>query len=360
MNIAIFGSTGSVGRRALDVVRQSGGSLSAIALACHSNVELFAEQIAEFHPRVVAIYKEEFLEPLKKAVEKRQPNSDVIFLSGPQSWEQISGLPDVERILFASSGLTALPAMGKAIAAGKLLAVANKEVLVTDGKRLMENARKTGAQIIPVDSEHSAIFQCLQGEDPESIHKVFLACSGGPFLGYTREQLEKVTPEQALAHPTWKMGKHISIDSATLMNKGFEVIEAMNLFNLKEEQIEIVIHPESIFHSAIQFKDGSIKAQLGAPDMREPISYALHYPHRKATNEPMMSLLDIQKLTFQKPDLELFKGPSIVMEAYRHGPDALKKLILLNEQAVEDFLHEKISFLDIYRTLEETITQHLP
>lgn len=353
--LSIIGSTGCLGRQTLEVVRANSKRFKIFALGTYQNVELLFEQIKEFKPQMVAVFKKSAAKKLQKLLQSQHRfgrNSIPKILVGKAGWEKIASHSKVQKTVFVSSGLTALSSLYKAISARKEITLATKELIVAEGRRIMKLARKNRVTIVPIDSEHSAIFQCLQGENPRDIEKIILTCSGGPFYGKSKEELKNVTPEQALQHPTWKMGPKISIDSATLMNKGFEVIEAQHLFGLSPDQIEIVIHPESIIHSLVVFKDGSIKAQLGAPDMRIPITYALAYPERVQTNWPRLNLTQLQKLTFLKPDFSVLEGPSIASSRVHKGTGISKKLIKKNQESVQKFLQKKIKFLDIYKELK--------
>jgi len=322
-NIAIFGSTGSIGTQTLDVIRKFPDKFRVFGLACYKNAKLLEQQSREFNPEIATTYNEE-------------------------AWINLATSAD--KIVFASSGTTALNALMAAIDARKQILLANKELLVVAGEKIMSRATKN--QIIPIDSEHSAIFQCLQGENPKSIEKIILTCSGGPFYGKNRAELKNVTVKEALQHPVWSMSKKITIDSATLMNKAFEIIEAKHLFGVSAEQIEVVIHPEGIVHSMVQFKDGSIKAQLGTPNMRTPITYALFYPERAETDFPR---LDFTNLSFLKPDFNTFQGPKIAFEAMRRGGNALTAMVTANDEAVQDFLKGKCSFLEIYERIHRAL-----
>lgn len=342
-NICIIGSTGSVGKQALKLLAENPHIGKAYSLACRSNIKLLSSQIAEHRPKATSIFEKDGIKGLISLVNNKQ----------------------ISTVLFASSGTEALPALKTAIKAGKKIALANKELLVVHGKEIMALSRKHHNPIIPVDSEHSAIFQCLEGETLKDIEKIILTCSGGPFYGYTRKQLEKVTLAQALKHPKWNMGSKITIDSATLMNKGFELIEACYLFSLKPEQIEIAIHPECIIHSIVQFKDGSAKAQLSTPDMRHAIAYALSYKktsrqikspsNRTETNLPRLTLKDLSRFTFLPPDLTTFQGPSICINAFNQGDKTLALLEKANNSAVQQFLQNEIKFSEIYDRLNQIV-----
>jgi len=345
-NIAIIGSTGSVGRQTLEVIRNHTDKWAVFALAAYENIDLLEEQIIEFRPQLVAVFDEQ------KAAELEERTKQFSFapkiLTGSQGWIEVGAQAKVDKVLFVSSGVSALPALYESIKSKKEIAIANKEMIVAEGQKIMDLAKENDVTIIPIDSEHSAIFQCLQGESPDAIEKVILTCSGGPFYGKSEKEMENITCEQALNHPTWRMGDKISVDCATLMNKGFEIIEAKHLFGLKEDQIEIVIHPQSIVHSLVQFKDGSVKAQLGLPDMKIPITYALSYPERIQTDWPRMELSALSKLTFIQPEYSFFKGPQLALAALRKGGSAPSKLREANDEAVQKFLAREIGFRDIY------------
>lgn len=361
-NITIIGSTGSIGRQTLEVIEMHPKHFKVFALACYENVELLFEQIQKFQPEIVAVYKKFAAQKLKKLCARLShgtPSADFFIpqiLSGPDSWEQICTHPKTAKVVFSSTDTTALPALLKAIKSHKQIAIANKEMIVAAGEKIMKLARRHKVTIVPIDSEHSAIFQCLQGEDPRNVEKVILTCSGGPFFGKTKSELENVTVAQALNHPTWKMGKKISVDCATLMNKGFEVIEAMHLFGLKQEQVEVIIHPESIVHAFVQFKDGSVKSQLSSPDMRLPIIYALAYPQRLKTDLPRLDFNKIQNLNFKSVDHQTFQGPRIAHAAIKKGGKAPAILTNANNRAVKAFLNGKMNLNQIYDYLKKSIS----
>lgn len=364
--ITIIGSTGSIGRQTLEVIKAHPDKWRITGLAAYTNIDLLEEQIKEFQPDIVAVFDEEKAEILKKRIQKRnnefscqkstqtQPelksrfHNTPIILTGNKGWTELATNENVQKVVFASAGITALDALKQAIKAQKQIALANKEMIVEEGEVIMRLAAKNNVKIIPIDSEHSAIFQCLQGEDPKNIEKIILTCSGGPFIGKTFDQLKNITVKETLSHPTWKMGDKICVDSATLMNKGFEIIEAKYLFGLKDEQIEVVIHPESIVHSFVQFKDGSVKAQLCPPDMKIPITYALSYPQRIKTNWQRIDFAKLSKLTFVKPDQQVFKGLQLAQSALKKGGKAPAILRKANDEAVEKFLTQKMKFNQIY------------
>ncbi len=339
--ISILGSTGSIGRQALDVVRAQGWRVCA--LTAWGNIELLEEQIREFRPALAVVVKEEAAETLRI----RTADTSTKILSGPAALCEAAVLPEAETALNAVVGIAGLQPTLAAIEAGKTVALANKETLVAGGELVMAKAAEKKVPILPVDSEHSAIFQCLQGQPRRSLEKILLTASGGPFFGYTKEALRRVKPADALRHPNWSMGAKITVDSATMMNKGLEVIEACHLFGVGPDDVEIVVHRESIIHSGVAFSDGAVIAQLGAPDMRLPIQYALTYPDRLPCPGKGLSLTDIGKLTFYKPDLDTFACLAACLEAARAGGLRPAAANGANEEAVALFLREKISFLQI-------------
>ncbi len=356
-NITIIGSTGSVGRQTLEVIKNHPANWRVFALAAYSNAQLLVEQILEFSPKIVAIFDQTKVPELKGSLTTISKEKRPEIVTGVKGWESACIHPKADKIIFASSGVTALPALYKAIEANKKIALANKEMIVEEGGKIMSFAKKHGVRIIPIDSEHSAIFQCMQGENPDSIEKLILTCSGGPFYGKSKEELAGVTVKQALNHPKWKMGDKISIDSATLMNKALEVIEAGYLFEINEDKIQVLIHPECIVHSMVQFKDGSVKAQLGAPDMKIPITYALSYPERIYANRPRMNLADIGTLTFKPYCKETFKGPDLAVKALRKKGKAPAALNRANNVAVKRFLQGEIAFSEIYDSIENALRE---
>jgi 1-deoxy-D-xylulose-5-phosphate reductoisomerase len=353
--IAVIGSTGSIGRQTLEVIKAHPQFFKVEALACHSNIDLLLGQIRVFKPNYAVVFNPQKAKILAEKIKKTKSGHAVKILSGKNGLVKIVALSKVQKIVFASSGLEALKPLLKAIKLHKEIALANKELIVAAGGLIMRQAKKNKVKIIPIDSEHSAIFQCLQGEELKNIEKIILTCSGGPFLGFSKKELQSVKASDALNHPVWKMGKKISIDSATLMNKAFEIIEAMHLFGLKEEQIEVVIHPESIIHSMVVFKDGSVKAQMSPPDMRIPITYALAYPQRIQTKWPRINFSELQKLTFHQPDFKIFEGPGLSLDAVKKGGTAPALLIMANNRAVSDFLAGKIPFSGIYPRIRQAL-----
>ena len=340
--LSLLGSTGSIGRQTLEVARARGIRVSA--LAAGRNIDLLEAQIREFHPAVAAVFDEEAARKLSVAV----ADTSTKVLSGEAGILAAAQEPAADTVLNAVVGIAGLRATLAAIEAGKTLALANKESLVTGGELVVRSAREKGVRILPVDSEHSAIFQCLQGAPPhQRAAKILLTASGGPFFGRTRAELEKVTPKEALRHPNWSMGAKITIDSATLMNKGLEVIEAVHLFALPPEKIEIIVHRESIIHSAVEYDDGAVIAQLGLPDMKLPISYALTFPERCPVDEQRLSLTALGKLTFFAPDMETFTCLPTCLKAIGRGGLVPAAANGANEAAVARFLSGEIGFLEI-------------
>ncbi|MBZ0206184.1 MAG: 1-deoxy-D-xylulose-5-phosphate reductoisomerase [Flavobacteriales bacterium] len=338
--IAILGSTGSIGTQALDMIRDQSAHFTVELLTAGKNAELLIAQAKEFNPNAVVIGDESRYAEVRDAL---FPLGVKVF-AGAAAIEQAVQMDGIDTVLTAMVGYAGMRPTMAAIEAGKLIALANKETLVVAGELVTKRAREKAVNIYPVDSEHSAIFQCLAGEWDNPIEKIVLTASGGPFRGWTREKLATVTKTQALKHPNWDMGAKITIDSASLMNKGLEAIEAKWLFNLKPEQVEIIVHPQSIIHSLVQFRDGSMKAQLGLPDMKLPIQYALAYPQRLATNWPRFDFTKYPSFTFEPPDLEAFPNLGLALEAMKRGGNAPCVLNAANEVAVEAFLQERIGF----------------
>ncbi len=352
--IAILGSTGSIGTSALRVIEALGSEYSVVALTANSSVELLAEQTRRYQPKYVGIADGGHCEKLKSELGA----SKVQVLDGPSSLEQIAQLDEVDIVLTAVVGVAGLPSVLAAARAGKRLAVANKEPLVVAGELLMAEAQRSGAAILPVDSEHSAVFQAMQSGGREQVERIILTGSGGPLRGATAEDLQKVTTEQALAHPTWDMGPKITIDSATLMNKALEIIEARWLFGVAVEKIEVLIHPESIVHSLVEFVDGSVVAQLGEPDMCLPIQYALTYPERVAGIGKRLRLEELGVLRFERPRPDVFRALTLAYEVARAGGTAAAVFNAANEAAVDEFLAGRIGFANIVELVEHCLEQH--
>ena len=339
--VALLGSTGSIGTQTLEVLRQQPGRFRVAVLSAQRQWELLARQAREFRPAVVVIGDESLYQALKDAL-ANQPETEV--LAGTTALAEVVTRPEIDIVLTALMGYAGLLPTVAAIRAGKDIALANKETLVVAGELITSLVRQHGVRLLPVDSEHSAIFQCLVGEEQNPIEKIILTASGGPFRGRSAQQMEAVTKAQALKHPNWEMGAKITIDSASLMNKGLEVIEAKWLFGLTNEQIDVVVHPQSIVHSLVQFQDGSLKAQLGLPDMKLPIQYALGYPQRLANTFPRFSFLDYPNLTFEAPDRAAFPNLELAFGAMRQGGNAPCILNAANEVAVAAFLREQVGF----------------
>ena len=351
--IAVLGSTGSIGTQTLEVARAN-GDLKIAALAAGRNVKLLERQIREFSPRVVAVWEEEAARELKTAIS----DLDVKIVTGMDGLIEISTLPEVEVLVTAIVGMIGIRPTVEAIKAGKDIALANKETLVTAGHIIMPLAKKHGVKILPVDSEHSAIFQSLNGEQHGQIDKLLITASGGPFRGRKRADLEQVKVEDALKNPNWAMGQKITIDSATLVNKGLEVMEAKWLFQVDLDQIEVVVQPQSVIHSMVQFVDGAVLAQLGTPDMKLPIQYALYYPERRYLAGERLDFAKLRQITFEKPDMETFLGLPLALKASREGGSMPTVFNAANERAVSKFLHREIGFTDIYQIIIESMEQH--
>jgi 1-deoxy-D-xylulose-5-phosphate reductoisomerase len=349
--VAILGSTGSIGTQALEVIEAYPELFDLQVITAGNNADLLIEQARKFNPNMVVIVDETQYTKVKEALW----NDDIHVYCGKESLCQVVQSTEVDVVLTALVGYAGLQPTIAAIEAKKDIALANKETLVVAGALITALARKHGINIYPVDSEHSAIFQCLPGEQFNAIEKIYLTASGGPFRGYSVEQLEKVTKAQALKHPNWSMGAKITIDSASMMNKGLEVIEAKWLFNLKEEQIDVIVHPQSIVHSLVQFEDGSMKAQMGLPDMKLPIQYALTYPQRLKTDYPRFNFMDYPQLTFEQADVKTFKNLELAYQAMELGGNIACALNAANEVSVQAFLEDRISFLDIARINESVM-----
>lgn len=349
--VAILGSTGSIGTQALEVIAAYPDQFDLQVITAQSNADLLIAQARKFQPNAVVIVDESLHEKVKTEL----ASEPIHVYAGAEALCQVVEFGDVHVVLTALVGYAGLKPTLAAINAGKDIALANKETLVVAGELVTRLAREKGVNIYPVDSEHSAIFQCLVGEFHNKIEKIYLTASGGPFRGWSADQLKNVGPEQALKHPNWTMGAKITIDSATLMNKGLEVIEAKWLFNLKPEQIDVIVHPQSIIHSLVQFNDGSMKAQMGLPDMKLPIQFALTYPDRFQTNFPRFSFLDYPQLTFEQADRTTFRNLDLAYEAMERGGTAACVLNAANEVTVQAFLEKRIGFLDIARINEEVM-----
>ncbi|MEJ6736140.1 MAG: 1-deoxy-D-xylulose-5-phosphate reductoisomerase [Flavobacteriales bacterium] len=341
--IAILGSTGSIGTQALEVIEEHADKFQVEVLTAYKNADLLIEQAIKFKPNAVVIVDESRFEE----VSEKLWEYDIKTFTGEEALAQVVEMEAVNIVLTALVGYAGLLPTIKAIKAKKTIALANKETLVVAGELITKLAAENGVAILPVDSEHGAIFQCLTGEIQNKIEKIYLTASGGPFRGKKTEELQNITKEQALKHPNWEMGAKITIDSATLMNKGLEVIEAKWLFNLKPEQIDVIVHPQSIIHSIVQFEDGSMKAQMGLPDMKHPIQYALSFPYRFTSKYPRFNFMDYPQLTFEQPDKETFLNLSLAYKAMDKGGNMACILNAANEITVEAFLNDKIKFLEI-------------
>lgn len=352
--IAILGSTGSIGTQTLEVVREHKDELCVTALAAGHNKEKLKEQIAEFHPSVVSLADETLALELKKEL----AGSGVTVLSGMDGLVAVAGAQESDVVVTAVVGMMGILPTMEAIRKGKDIALANKETLVTAGHLIIPMAEQYGVSILPVDSEHSAIFQCLHGARRQDVDKILLTASGGPFRGKTLADLEKVTLEDALRHPNWSMGRKITIDSSTMVNKGLEVMEARWLFDVDYDQIEVVVQPQSIIHSMVQFTDGAILAQLGTPDMKVPIEYALFYPERRSLKGDRLDFGTLQSITFEKPDDTVFRGLALALAAGKAGGTMPTVFNAANEKAVAKFLNKEIGYLDIIRIIEQCMDAH--
>ena len=353
--ISILGSTGSIGTQTLDVVRANRDKFEVVAISANSSINLLLEQIKEFKPKYVAVYNEASAKVLKEMIPS---DINIEVLSGMEGLVAISSLDEIDVLLTAIVGMIGLVPTLEAIKKGKTIALANKETLVTAGQLVMEEAKKNNVKILPVDSEHSAIFQCLNGENNKEIESLILTASGGPFRGKTKSELLNVTKNEALKHPNWSMGRKISIDSSTLMNKGLEVIEAKWLFDVNTDKIDVVVHPQSIIHSMVQFVDSSIIAQMGCPDMKLPIQYALTYPDRILNDFERLDFSKLNSLTFEKPDLETFPCLKLAYDSLNMGGTYSAVLNAANEVLVNEFLEDKIGFYDIPYYIEKTLDAH--
>ena len=351
--VAILGSTGSIGTQTLDVIDRHSELFEVYALTAHSNIDLLVEQAKRYRPEVVAIADERHYKTLREALD----GLPVKVFAGADSICQIAAMSPIDTVVTAMVGYSGLLPTVRAIEAGKKIALANKETLVVAGELVTDLALRNRVDIVPIDSEHSAIFQCLVGENENSVEKLILTASGGAFRDTPKDDLRLATAADALRHPTWKMGAKITIDSATMMNKGFEVIEARWLFDIPIDKIEVIIHPQSIVHSMVQFCDGSIKAQLGQPDMRHPIQYALTFPDRLDAQVERANLADIHQLTFERPDYEKFRNLGLAYDALRRGGNIPCILNAANEVAVDAFLKGKIGFFAMSDIIEQTISE---
>lgn len=351
--IAILGSTGSIGTQTLEVVRED-RELEVFGMTAGRNIVLLEKQVREFKPRIVAVWEEDSAKELREKLQ----DTDTQVVAGMDGLIQVATLPEIDTLVTAIVGMIGLRPTMEAIRAKKHIALANKETLVTAGHLIMPLAKEYGVSILPVDSEHSAIFQSLQGNALEEIHKIILTASGGPFRGRTSEELRNVKVEDALKHPNWEMGHKITIDSATMVNKGLEVIEAMWLFGVRLEQIQVIVHPQSIIHSMVEFKDGAIMAQMGTPDMRLPIQYALAYPKREKLYGERLNFDTIQNFAFEKPDMETFSGLALAYQAGQIGGSMPTVYNAANELAVASFLNREIKFLEIVEIIEDCMNAH--
>jgi 1-deoxy-D-xylulose-5-phosphate reductoisomerase len=345
--IAILGSTGSIGTQTLEVIADHPDIFEVVGLSAHRNLDLLSGQIRRFHPKIVAAEGSTTGMELAEGIECAAP--------GLEGLAQVATHPDVDTVVVATVGAAGLVPTLAALRAGKTIALANKEVLVMGGEILMAEARRLNKPIVPIDSEHSAILQCLQGENLDNIRKIVITASGGPFREWSLERIKNATKEQALNHPTWSMGKKITIDSATLVNKGLEVIEAHHLFGLPMQRIEVVIHPQSIIHSMVEFTDGSVMAQMGWPDMRIPIQFALSYPDRLPRMEPSLNLAAVRTMTFEEPDLERFPCLGMAFESCRKGGGYPTVFSVANEEAVAAFLEGALEFGRIAETIDREL-----
>lgn len=351
--IAILGSTGSIGTQTLEVVREN-KDIEVLGLAAGNNIKLLERQIREFHPKMAAVWNEERAKELRENVK----DLNIKIVSGMEGLIELSVMEESEILVTAIVGMIGIRPTIEAIKAGKDIALANKETLVTAGHIIMPLAKEYQVAILPVDSEHSAIFQSLQGGQEKALHKILLTASGGPFRQKTREELLNIQVEDALKHPNWEMGRKITIDSSTLVNKGLEVIEAKWLFDVSLDQIEVVVHPQSIIHSMVEYVDGAIIAQLGTPDMKLPIQYALYYPERRFLPGDRLDFAALSKLTFEKPDMETFYGLRLAFEAGKEGGSLPTVFNAANELAVSKFLERKIKYLEIPEIIEHCMQAH--
>jgi 1-deoxy-D-xylulose 5-phosphate reductoisomerase len=351
--IAILGSTGSIGTQTLEVVREN-GDIQVLAMAAGNNIGLLEDQIREFHPKLVAVWSEEKAKELRDRIK----DTDTEVMCGMDGLIAVSVYEDVEILVTAIVGMIGIRPTIEAIKAGKHIALANKETLVTAGHIIMPLAKEYGVSILPVDSEHSAIFQSLQGNEQKSIHKILLTASGGPFRGKKEEDLLNIKVEDALKHPNWTMGQKITIDSSTMINKGLEVIEAKWLFDVDVDQVQVVVQPQSIIHSMVEYVDGAIMAELGTPDMKLPIQYALYYPERRYLPGERLDFWSLGKIDFEKPDMKTFYGLELAYEAGRKGGSLPTVFNAANELAVSKFLNREIKYLEIMEIVEDCMRAH--
>lgn len=351
--IAILGSTGSIGTQTLEVVREN-GDIQVLAMAAGNNIGLLEDQIREFHPKLVAVWSEEKAKELRDRIK----DTDTEVVCGMDGLIAVSVYEDVEILVTAIVGMIGIRPTIEAIKAGKHIALANKETLVTAGHIIMPLAKEYGVSILPVDSEHSAIFQSLQGNEQKSIHKILLTASGGPFRGKKEEDLLNIKVEDALKHPNWTMGQKITIDSSTMINKGLEVIEAKWLFDVDVDQVQVVVQPQSIIHSMVEYVDGAIMAELGTPDMKLPIQYALYYPERRYLPGERLDFWSLGKIDFEKPDMKTFYGLELAYEAGRKGGSLPTVFNAANELAVSKFLNREIKYLEIMEIVEDCMRAH--
>jgi len=352
--IVLLGSTGSIGTQTLDVVRNNKEELEVVGIAANSSVDKVEEQVREFHPEYVAMFDESAAKKLQEKIS----DLGIKVLSGMEGLLELVSVPEADTVLTAVVGMIGIQPTIRAIEAGKDIALANKETLVCAGHIIMPLAREKGVKILPVDSEHSAIFQSLNGEPKDKVEKILLTASGGPFRGKKRSELENMTAADALKHPNWDMGPKVTIDSSSLVNKGLEVMEARWLFDVSLDNIEVVVHPQSIVHSAVQYVDGAVMAQLGVPDMKLPIQYALFYPDRRPMAEKRLDLFELHSLTFEKPDTDTFRGLKLAFDAARRGGSMPTVFNAANEMAVKRFLKGDIRYLQIYEMIEKAMENH--
>ena len=352
--IVLLGSTGSIGTQTLDVVRNNKEELTVVGIAANSSVDKVEEQVREFHPKYVAMFNE----MAAKKLQEKISDLGIKVLSGMEGLLEIVSVPEADTVLTAVVGMIGIQPTIKAIEAGKDIALANKETLVCAGHIIMPLAKEKGVSILPVDSEHSAIFQSLNGEPRGKVEKILLTASGGPFRGKKKSELENMTAADALKHPNWDMGPKVTIDSSSLVNKGLEVMEARWLFDVSLDNIEVIVHPQSIVHSAVQYVDGAVMAQLGVPDMKLPIQYALFYPDRRPMAEKRLDLFELHSLTFEKPDTDTFRGLKLAFDAARRGGSMPTVFNAANEMAVKRFLKGDIKYLQIYEMIEKAMENH--